>query len=106
MRCLLASMICLVGLTAQAAEVITYAAPSDEQQQPTPYEVWAGDQRIDVYTARTFDAPFARQAMGLRRSLFLCQFRHGRAGGHSRRVAAFAAQCGDSTRNPRASPTR
>jgi hypothetical protein len=59
MKLSLTLTVCLLGLTARAAEVVTYPAPSEEKQPPAPYEVWAGEQRIDVYSARTLDAPFA-----------------------------------------------
>ena len=48
----------LLPLTAPAAEIVTYPAPVDERQT-APYEVWAGDQQVDVYAARTLDPPFA-----------------------------------------------
>ncbi len=59
MRYLLTFIACLAGLPAHAADVITYAAPGEELLQPAPYEVWAGDQRVDLYAARALDAPFA-----------------------------------------------
>lgn len=59
MRYLLTIFFCIVTLSAQAADVVTYAAPREELQQPAPYELWVGDQKVDVYTARTLDAPFA-----------------------------------------------
>jgi len=59
MRCLLAPLFCTMALTAHAENVITYPAPSEELRQPAPFEVWVDDQRIDIYTARTLDVPFA-----------------------------------------------
>lgn len=39
-------------------EVITYATPEGEVLS-TDYEVWADGKKVDVYTARTLDPPFA-----------------------------------------------
>ena len=51
----------LLGLCAPLrAEVVVYPAPSEEVRSPD-YEVWADGQKVDVYTARTLDAPFAGQ---------------------------------------------
>ena len=47
-----------VRLSAPTGEVVTYPAPTGETLS-TDYEVWANDQKVDVYTARTLDAPFA-----------------------------------------------
>ncbi len=58
MRLLLAMSLCLVCTATRAADVVTYPAPPDERQAAA-YEVWAGDQQVDVYTARTLDEPFA-----------------------------------------------
>jgi len=41
-----------------AARVITYPAPAGEPLSPE-YEVWAEGQKVDVYTARVLDPPFA-----------------------------------------------
>ena len=47
------------GMGAEAAgRVVTYAAPAGESLSDE-YELWAGDQKVDVYTARVLDAPFA-----------------------------------------------
>jgi hypothetical protein len=46
------------GLLAGSAEVITYPAPTEEVLSPD-YEVWADGKKVDVYQARTLDAPFA-----------------------------------------------
>jgi hypothetical protein len=50
--------ICVIASSTQGAEVVTYPAPQD-QRQDSPYQVWAGDQAVDVYAARTLDPPFA-----------------------------------------------
>lgn len=44
--------------TKAGSEVITYPAPEGEPRSPD-YEVWAGEQSVDVYPARTLDPPFA-----------------------------------------------
>lgn len=41
-----------------AAEVVVYPAPAGEALS-ADYEVWAGDKKVDVYTARVLDPPFA-----------------------------------------------
>ncbi|MHB8953294.1 MAG: glycosyl hydrolase family 28 protein [Pirellulaceae bacterium] len=61
MKFMFALSICLLNVTAHAAEVVTYPAPEEETRQLAPYEVWVGDQRVDVYAARTLDAPFAEK---------------------------------------------
>ncbi len=58
MRLLLALSLCLACARLLAAEIVTYPAPPDEKQGAW-YEVWADDQPVDVYTARTLDEPFA-----------------------------------------------
>ncbi len=58
MKLLAAITLGLVGATSCAAEIVTYPAPADERQA-APYEIWAGDQQVDIYSARTLDAPFA-----------------------------------------------
>jgi hypothetical protein len=40
------------------AEVVTYPAPAGEAPSPD-YQVWADGRKVDVYTARVLDAPFA-----------------------------------------------
>ncbi len=54
-------MLAVIGLvlarTAQAS-VVTYGAPPGENLS-TNYQVWADGQRVDVYTARVLDPPFA-----------------------------------------------
>ncbi len=49
-----------VGLAAATAraEVVTYPAPAGEPLSPD-YEVWADGKKVDVYTARVLDPPFA-----------------------------------------------
>lgn len=46
------------GSAADAGQVVTYAAPRGEKLSDD-YQVWAGGKKVDVYTARTLDAPFA-----------------------------------------------
>jgi hypothetical protein len=41
-----------------ASKVVTYAAPARETLS-TDYEVWADGAKVDVYSARVLDAPFA-----------------------------------------------
>ncbi len=41
-----------------SAQVVTYPAPEGETLS-ADYEVWADGQKVDVYTARTLDPPFA-----------------------------------------------
>ena len=65
-----------VRLSAPTGEVVTYAAPAGEALS-TDYEVWANDQKVDVYTARTLDAPFAGKEWHYRRAVCVCQLRYG-----------------------------
>ena len=58
MRHALAFVISIMATAAQGGEVVTYSAPPTERQD-APYQIWAGDQQVDVYAARTLDAPFA-----------------------------------------------
>ena len=58
MKLLAAITLGLVDATSCAADIVTYPAPADERQA-APYEVWAGDQQVDIYSARTLDPPFA-----------------------------------------------
>lgn len=60
MRSALILAACLATGTAAApaADITTYPVPQGELQD-TPYQVWVGDQPVDLYTARTLDAPFA-----------------------------------------------
>src|SRR5512146_2985853 len=49
----------LLGWTAEAlAEVVVYPAPTNEVLS-TDYEVWADGKKVDVYSARVLDPPFA-----------------------------------------------
>lgn len=54
---LLILMVFAAAVTA-CANVVTYPAPPEEQLS-ADYEVWADGRRVDVYTARVLDAPFA-----------------------------------------------
>lgn len=47
-----------LGTTGAWARVVTYPAPAGETLSGD-YEVWADGQKVDVYTARTLDPPFA-----------------------------------------------
>ena len=47
-----------LAAAAFAAEVVTYPAPAGETLS-TAYEVWAEGKKVDVYTARVLDPPFA-----------------------------------------------
>ena len=38
--------------------MVTYPAPAGERLSDD-YQVWAGGKKVDVYTARTLDPPFA-----------------------------------------------
>ncbi len=53
---------CLVALQLMSlqagARVVVYPAPTDEPLS-TDYQVSAGGQKVDVYTARVLDPPFA-----------------------------------------------
>lgn len=55
---LFAALFCLVLSRSTVAEVIAYAAPAGETLS-AEYEVWVDGKRVDVYTARTLDEPFA-----------------------------------------------
>ena len=57
------AIVCLAVMLAMgpggaAAEVVTYPAPAGEPLS-TDYEVWADGKKVDVYTARVLDPPFA-----------------------------------------------
>ncbi len=54
---LLAAPVGLAVATARA-DVLTYPAPAGEPLSPD-YEVWADGKKVDVYTARVLDPPFA-----------------------------------------------
>ncbi len=58
MKCALAVAVCLIATAARGVEIVTYPAPQGQQEDGS-YQVWAGEQRVDVYAARTLDAPFA-----------------------------------------------
>lgn len=51
-------LVLLTGQFVAQAVVATYPAP-DQEPRSSDYEIWAGGQKVDVYTARTLDAPFA-----------------------------------------------
>jgi hypothetical protein len=57
-----AVVVLAIHVAAMAAEepmrVVTYAAPAGEAASPD-FQVWAGDQPVGTYTARTVDPPFA-----------------------------------------------
>jgi len=48
----------VAGVSAASAKVITYPAPSGEPLSDD-YQIWADGQKVDVYTARVLDPPFA-----------------------------------------------
>ncbi len=59
LQIVIASAVIAAGAPAYcAAKVVTYAAPAGEALSPD-YEVWAGGAKVDVYSARVLDAPFA-----------------------------------------------
>ena len=59
MAVMLAAMLALIGSSAPAADqVVTYPAPTGEPLS-ADYQVTANGQRVDVYTARVLDPPFA-----------------------------------------------
>lgn len=47
-----------VGPVMAAGEVVVYPTPAGEELS-TDYDVWADGKKVDVYTARTLDPPFA-----------------------------------------------
>lgn len=51
-------MVCLFGWPMLRADVVTYPAPSGEALSED-FQVWADGQKVDVYTARVLDPPFA-----------------------------------------------
>lgn len=57
-RTLLSLALLAGGAMTVAAEVVVYPAPEGEVLS-TDYEVWADGKKVDVYTARTLDPPFA-----------------------------------------------
>lgn len=60
MRVVLVITACLMSVTTSTAEVVTYPAP-DGEDLSADYQIWAGDQKVDVYTARVLDPPFAEK---------------------------------------------
>ncbi len=54
----LAMMLIAAGAVSAFAQVVTHPAPPEEVRSPD-YRVWANEQPVDVYTARTLDPPFA-----------------------------------------------
>jgi len=58
MEGLLIMAACIVSATGSGAEVVTYPAPPGEALSDG-YEVSVEGQKVDVYTARTLDPPFA-----------------------------------------------
>jgi hypothetical protein len=56
----LVALVCLAGhaIAAPPPVVATYPAPPGESLSPD-YQVWAADQKVDVYMARVLDPPFA-----------------------------------------------
>ena len=49
---------CILSAATCAAEVVTYPAPAGESLS-ADYQLWADDQKVDVYNARVLDPPFA-----------------------------------------------
>ena len=49
---------CFLGGATHGMEVVTYPVPAGETLS-TDYEVWAEGKKVDVYTARVLDPPFA-----------------------------------------------
>ncbi|MHC1762995.1 MAG: glycosyl hydrolase family 28 protein [Verrucomicrobiia bacterium] len=52
------ALLLTAGVFRASAAVVTYPAPEGEPVSPD-YEVRVGDQKVDVYTARVLDPPFA-----------------------------------------------
>lgn len=50
--------VCVLGNPWAVAEVVTYPAPPGEVLSED-YQIWAGGRKVDVYTARVLDPPFA-----------------------------------------------
>jgi hypothetical protein len=57
-KALLLVLLSWATAAAVRAEVVTYPAPAGETLS-TEYEVWADGKKVDVYTARVLDSPFA-----------------------------------------------
>lgn len=58
MKTWLCWLACAAGGSLASAAVVTYPAPREEVLS-ADYEVWAEGKKVDVYTARTLDPPFA-----------------------------------------------
>ncbi len=58
MKTVLGVTACLLYCTTSTAKVVTYPAPGGEALSGD-YQVWADDQKVDVYTTRVLDPPFA-----------------------------------------------
>mgnify|MGYP005849455819 CR=1 FL=1 len=54
----LLAAVCALGAVSPSARVVTYPAPAGENLS-TEYQVWAANQKVDLYTARVLDPPFA-----------------------------------------------
>jgi hypothetical protein len=88
------TLICLLALQVTSlqagAGVVAYPAPADEPLS-TDYQVSAGGQKIDVYTARVLDPPFAGK-----------QYDYGGpAGGRDKVFAQLAKNGGKTLSRPR-----
>lgn len=51
-------LVVFAAVMTAGAKVVTYPAPPEESLS-ADYEIWADGQRVDIYTARVLDAPFA-----------------------------------------------
>jgi hypothetical protein len=58
MKASFVALVCAFGLSSAFAAVVTYPAPSGETLS-SDYDVQAGGKRVDVYSARVLDPPFA-----------------------------------------------
>jgi hypothetical protein len=58
MKSIFCAVICGLSAASVPGAVVTYPAPQGEALSGD-YEVWAAGQKVDVYTARVLDAPFA-----------------------------------------------
>src|SRR4051812_41524512 len=58
MKAVLPFLLCALGVPGVFGETRIYQTPEGESLS-SEYEVWVGTNRVDVYSARVLDAPFA-----------------------------------------------